>query len=492
MQPNNAPARSPEKSGRAARLWTYLGSSSAHKTALATVLVYRIWMFIAIGRVSELTGDETFYWRNTRELLHLLRIHTIPGRSFSEAVERIVGVGWFLPGMSVLAAPARVFSDDFVVARGWIAILGLGVLLHVSLRLRQMFSGQLATLFVVIVGVLPYTAWFSMTLWGGSIGGLLMLLNLLWALRLARRLRLGEPVSSWIFLALGGSVGFNVLVRPASLVQILPLALLLVFASIHLAASRQRLGTAVEQGIALIAGIVLVLAPWQIAVVNELGGPFFLVSSTPMNSILRYGDEAELADVGDSFLQLGRHLTNLADERGESLYAVTMAERDRIVGDVTVAERLRLIPISMHRYFAEENFFLGRALDQVEDAASTDSGIGSGLLVVNSVMWLALAVAVVHALVRRWHVWAADGLLGIVMRASFVALLYQPITRASHGRHINYMIPALIVFALLGAEKAGEVTELIGSGEQWPRTQRVVSSVFSLVVAGTLVFFFVS
>lgn len=480
------------------RVWEVFGDRRSYVGALIIVFVFRMAMFLVIGRYSKLTGDEGHYWRRTRQWLHIVGLERIDGMSFGDAVDRIVSRGWFLPGMSILLSPARLISDDIAFARAWVALIAFGLLLFVAQQLRQMFSTQIATLFVLIVGVLPYTAWFSMTLWGGSTGGLLMVLNMLWVTRMAMTIKEGGNPRVQSLALLGLSVGFTVLVRPPTLGQLFPIAVMLFVPYADRLGFLRAIPASAWRMALVVVMASLMIAPWQIALMQKFDGPFFLVTSSPMNEILRFGTDEELAEVGTNFGQVANYLTELSEERDESFYSVTMSERDRILADVTLSERTSTINRSMHRFFDGENSFLSRAVRAAQQnkdnplSRDTVNTIGGTLKDANTFGWVSLTILVLYALFRRWPAWEAMGLLGIGMRAMFVLLMYQPLTRSPHGRHISYLVPMFVIFALLAIERRVRGDDIArDSLTRYPVIERHVATAFTALVAFFLIFYFV-
>lgn len=496
LEANDSESSSIGPPGVVERWWAVLGTPRALRISIGTVLLYRLWLFLVIGRIADPTGDEAFYWRSANTILRIAHIHEPSNLSLSEGAKRLIANGWFLPGMSGLLTPVRLISSDISFARGTLAILSFLLLLLVVRRVWQMFSPSAAVFTLLVVGLLPYTAWFSMALWGGHIGGLIMVLNLLWTIRLCRVIRSGGSPAWSQFAMLGVAVAACVYIRPTTLGQVFPIAVLLFLAF----ATHDGFWIAFRKSVtrwALMFFVFSILfAPWTIGLMLRFDGPFFVVTSRPLAEVIRNASDEDKERVGTSFGVWHAEIQRLMIERNQGYYDVVTSERDRVNQDYSTTERLNRISFNMRRFYDEENQFVSRAFSIAQRDGKADNPMYDRLipryLRINSWAWAALTVLTLYALMRRWAFWQFDGWLGIVMRASMAMALFQPVTGGPHGRHISFVVVLFVVSGGLALD-----ARITGKTEpmptiRWPRVERLAANGFSLLIAAFAIFYFAS
>lgn len=484
--------------GLVRRAWASLGTRNALIYGVAGVFLYRLWLYVAVGRFSAPRGDEIFYWRSAKVLLRMAHLHEMRALGFEEGAGRIVGRGWFVPGMSGVLAPIRLFSDEWAVGRAWVGVVAFVLLLLVVRQVDRMYSRHAAVITLLIVGLLPYTAWFSLTFWGGQVGGLLMVLNLLWAVRMGRRIRDGADPRWREHVLMGVSVAACVYIRPTTLGQVLPISIVLFLAY----SSRDDFWPALRKSFlrwsAMFLVFMLLFAPWSIALMVRFDGPFLIVTSRPLSQILRYAPQEEIDRVGGSFSAWNAEIWRLAEERDQGYYEVVTAERARIGQPADAGEYLSNVSTAMTRFYDLENQFISSGFDAA--AANRDNGmepaalerLKSRFMRINSWTWAALTFLVIYTLMRRWSLWQSEGWLGIVLRAAMAMALFQPLTGGPHGRHISFLVPLFALSVALALDSRMRHDVLPMPTIAWPRIERLVATAFPVMIAGFLAFYFAS
>jgi len=479
------------------KIWQQIGTPRALWISIAVVVSVRLGFFLAFGRYSPLRGDENYYWRNTQQILDLTFIEPVPGQNLKETLSEIVANGWFVPGMSVILAPARLVTDQVWGARLWVGIVSLGVLLLVVRRLWTMYNPSVAVITFLIVGLLPYTVWFSMTFWGGHIGGSIMVLNILWTIRMTREIRAGHDPPIKSLLLLGISIAACVYIRPTTMGQLAPIAGLFFFAYAEHGSFVDALKRSVPRWAIVFATFLVLFLPWNIALMVKFDGPFLVVTSRPLAQIIQFGDPAELEEVGSSFGDLFIHLQLLAEERDEGFYSVTMSERERILSDVTFDDRISTIKTSSRNFFDRENEFLTAAMRKAAENESfpmskaESNTLRARITGINSWMWLGLTIVSLYAVLRRWKIWDGDGFLGIALQASMIMALFQPLNGGPHGRHISFLVMLFAVSSALAINTRLNPAYERPPAIQWPRAERAAANTFLVLILVYLAFYFV-
>ena len=295
---------------------------------------------------------------------------------------------------------------------------------------------------------------------------------------------------------LGGAVAACVYIRPTTLGQVFPIAVLLFLAF----ATRDQFWIAFRKSFArwaLMFGVFSILfAPWTIGLMMQFDGPFFVVTSRPLAEVIRNASEEDKARVGVTFGAWQGEMERLMLERDEGYYDVVTAERDRVNRNYSTKDRLARISTNMQRFYDSENQFVNRAFSIAKRDGKADGAMYDRLvpryLRLNSWAWAGLTFLTLYALLRRWALWQTDGWLGIVMRGSMAMALFQPVTGGPHGRHISFLVVLFVVSVGLALDARINGTTDPMPTIRWPWVERLAANGFSLLIAAFAIFYFTS
>ncbi|MFW6773713.1 hypothetical protein ACOACO_05480 [Nocardioides sp. CPCC 205120] len=409
--------------------------------ALAHVLV-SAWVFTLVGD-GALHGDEAAYADGGRALSNLARdLGSLRAPDTAELSRNVVASGWFMPGMAVVTAPWFLVVPDGDVAglRAYLAVVSTLLLLLAAWRVRRVLGAVPAGALLVLPGLVPTWAAFSMGVWGDLLAGLVVVLLLCELVVVGRGLRAGTAPSVGRGVGLGVLAVAAVYLRSSTSLLVVGLGVVTVLAAVLLLRGRERLrglGVAALGGVAFLA----VLAPWSIAASAALDAPVVTTTTVPTVLANTFGDRDEVCfgpcDPGSTLwfspLRYARE-TGAATGTPETEVLEQMSTHAR--ADVTPGSYSRDVLRNLHDYTKDPDRFLtwlgapsgpSRTLAAVLTSAMVWSGFAAGVA-------LLLTVARRH---RDLQV------LGVLLTLSLGALLTQPFVHVSGPRYWTTAAPVL-------------------------------------------------
>lgn len=432
--------------------------------ACALTALIRLIVYLRFMRHVRLTGDEGFYWAGAE---HLLVVVGVRDGGRSEAIDAIIGRGWFMPGMSGLLAPVRLFTDDPSAGRLWIGIINLLVFFVVLKVVHHKFGTPAAWFFWAIGTFTPTVVLFSFTFWGESLAAMMTILLTLAVVTEAQRPFGKGSVVRWALI--GGGFGAIIYIRASSIV----LAFVIVAAIILVSLDRTSWSASFHKiwRSVLIVGIssLLVIAPWSIALSLKKDGPFLTTTSIELALIVGFGDPQvvrEVAQGANPWVAWDEHITARAEREGRAYADVLSDAREEVLSTVTTEEYVDRLGRNFERLLFDETTFIDRffTVFQAPGADSPPSVIGTSDMVgtIQELFWIGLMIVLLidfllFGPIRKSRVWET-----IVLKLAVLALFTQPFVHPTHGR---YHVGFIAIFAVIAADR------LFGRESRWPFVQ---------------------
>jgi hypothetical protein len=411
-----------------------------------------------------LVGDERFYFERSRDLV-LLLTSPLGGAEggFAQALDRIVGNGWFMPGMSVLLLPVRLFSEDVTAVRLWVALVNAGLFLLLLRRCDQVLGRRSARVLAGLGCLLPILVSYTFVLWGELIAGQITLLLFLHLRRVQERL-VDRPLTGREGAALGAVLLVLVYIRP-SLILLLPLVLVLLAAQ-HLALPEPRrfLTRMTRAALPMLLVFGLGLAPWSIALSSRMDGFFLTTTSIDLNTITSFAPRERFAETpmeSVSAYTVNRQVRAMMAQSGLGYKQALHQLSETMLADMTLDDYRAGVRRNVATYFLTPNGFSERAAELILREAPADTRIADfrkHLLAVmrglNLVAWVPLLLASVLLLVipftleRGWS-------MPVAIKGLFWSVAVQPFVSAVHLRHFVALIPVMLLGAAVisGSER---------------------------------------
>src|SRR4051794_38765886 len=128
--------------------------------------IVQVLAFVLLARHVPLWGDEVWYFETSKLIpplvAHLFHLEFGQAR---DALFKIVDLGWFMPGMSILLTPVTLFTDSIPIARFYIGVLNFLAVTRILVCVRKEFGERGPLLFLLCCLIIPYYSIYCFTLW---------------------------------------------------------------------------------------------------------------------------------------------------------------------------------------------------------------------------------------------------------------------------------------------------------------------------------------
>ena len=466
--------------------------SRADRILLALVGAHLVVKLVVFGQVGHTPpmGDETAYVNGGMALSNLLRDWTsLSTPDWSEVQRNVVGSGWFMPGTSVLLTPLFLVVPhaDVAMLRGYLGVLTSLVFLATVLRVRRSLGAGYAGGLLVVPGLVPVWAVFSMAAWGDLLSGILIVLLLVEVIEVSRHLRRGRAPSLGEGLRLGLLAIAVVYLRSSALPLVAGLGLVSVLGALALLRGAERRGAVLAALVAALA-FLAVLAPWSVGASMTLNDRVLTTTSVPTVLANTFGERDLVCygpcDPGSSIwfspLRYSRE-TARATGRSELAVAAQMSAYAR--QQVTARSYAHGVLDDFRAYTNDPDRFYGylratpdvqRPLDVVIEQSTRWS------------VWLAFGVgaALLLCVLRRPR---EDQVLSVLVKLSLGALLIQPFVHIAGPRYWPTAAPLLgLAAALLIGQLSSPARATAGGDGSEVTLGRWLTAVQILLSAGVV------
>ena len=493
-----------------------LPSNRAFLAVLLAGLAFRLlyaWLCVPHLR---LVGDEKHYFACAADLIRLFgSLGSLSSPETVELVDRIVGRGWFMPGMSLVVLPARLLTDDLLLVRLYLGVLNTLLFAALVWRTDRILGRGAAFWFAALAGLFPVFVSYAFVLWGEAIAIQVAMLLLLHLQSLPVRW-LERPPGKLHAAGLGVVLVTLVYLRP-SLLSLPQLVLGVVFVQL-LAHGPVRTACLRWLRFALPLGAVMAMgiAPWSWALSQRMEGFFLTTTSLRMNRITAFAPREAVAGLthdGASAYSTHRYIRSVMLERGVGYSEAMRIVSERLLKDVGFADYVRAVRHHVREYFLDPVSFASRQAtvvrrgyseaalerqpgDPHESAESrrarTEELPGratrvlflQGMQLLDRVLWYALLIAFLGILLlplqlpARWSFMTS-------LKGLFWVNAVHPFVSAVHYRHFAVLVPvlALGVAVCFGRERPRLFTpgRCTNTGQRWLLAGEWLSLFFLLV-----------
>jgi hypothetical protein len=418
---------------------------------VAAHVVVKVVVFLQIAH-GPLVGDETAYVNGGKALSNLLRDWgSLSAPDWAEVERNVVGSGWFMPGMSLLLAPLYLVAPhaDGALLRGYLGVVTSLVFLATVLRVRRSLGASYAGALLVMPGLVPVWAAFSMAAWGDLVAGLLVVLLLVELVELSRGLRRGRAPSLGVGVRLGLLAIAVVYFRSSASLLVAGLGLVTVVAALAVLRGAERRRAVLSAAAAALA-FSAVLLPWSVAASTTLHGRVVTTTSVPTVLANTFGDRDLVCfgpcDPGSTvwFSPL-RYSRETARVTGRSEMDVAQQMSAYARQGVTPGSYTFDVLVNLRSYVRDPERFYGYLRAAPDHEQSQDVVIER---TTRALVWAAFAVGVglLLCVVRRPR---EDQVMSILLKLSVGALLTQPFVHIAGPRYWTTAAPLLGLAAAL-------------------------------------------
>ncbi len=435
------------------RTW-WQARSRGERVLLALVLAHlaiKLVVYLQIAQ-GQLVGDESSYVNGGKALSNMLRdAVTFTGPDWAEVERNVVSSGWFMPGMAMLLTPLYLVvpDADIAVLRGYLGIVTSLVFLATVLRVYRSLGVVYAGALLVLPGLVPVWAAFSMAAWGDLFAGILVVLLIVELVELSRVLRRGEAPT----LAQGARLGLVAIAvvyfRSSAALLVAGLGVVALVAAIALLRGAERRRAVVSAGLGALTFVGL-LVPWSLAASSSLGGTVMTTTSVPTVLANTFGDRSQVCfgpcDPGSTawFSPL-RYSRETARATGLSEMDVAEQMSAYARRDVTAASYASDVLDNLDAYVRHPERFYSYLRPDTDPDRPHDAVVD---VVTRGMVWGAFAIgaALLVGVVRRWR---EDQVVSVLLTLSLGALLTQPFVHIAGPRYWTTAAPVLGLAAAL-------------------------------------------
>ncbi len=352
-------------------------------------------------------------------------------------------------------APVRGVTTDIAWIRLWFGLVDGALLTATAGMVWRVIGPRIALGYFLFVGLLPDAAAQSFGIWGEPIGAKLLLIVLLGVVVLARR---NEPFGrrQYLFAAgLGAVLGLSIYFRPPLLLQVGTAVVTLVVVGLgrtRRPPARHVLGAAAALTLAALA----VLAPWSIVASHQNGGFVLTTLSVDANAIHAFADPDDLRELagGVGFGDIERAARARMVERDQSYADALRGIRSELLSEVAFGDYWDRADAEVELYYDEDRAFLEQyqvelTIGAARPARAVIEAQIDLLQLIDTIMWLPLALGAIYAMVRPFPLTARYGVPAIVTKVALGALMIQPWVSNAKFRHLGVAIPAMVLFVLI-------------------------------------------
>lgn len=417
-------------------------------TVSAVLGVFQLSMWVVLARHVPLSGDEVFYLSTSRLIPDLLvQAARLDAPSAYATLASLVGPGWFMPGMAVVLAPVSCLTDSIPVLRLYVGMLNFALLCTLLQMLRHAFGGRAPLVYVLCAAIVPYYSIYAFTLWGDLLAAhaLLVLVSLfLQRIRSGTIEWSGNGALFWFGAMLGGLTyvrGFYWLFLPM-------FSVLLFLGNVGRLSLKDRAYRVVIQSGIIAAGLVIVVAPWTVAV-SSLHGFHLTTTSTTASRIALLGSRSyieQLEPSGGRFMPVENHIRARAKENGLTYAEQARIERDAALAEVSVGRYVEAVLPNVERFFLGSEAFLTRFARISADSASWPprewrSRLFISMMDINYWGWRLLLLVGIGFVIVPIAPGARNLYLAVAFKYVVLMFAVHPFTVLAHGRYYVEFVP---------------------------------------------------
>ncbi len=421
--------------------------------ALLLIVITRIIFFIKSGSHLQTSGDEGFYFSRAKTILNILQqVFTLDWNSIPKSWDRVINNGWFLPGMSTILMPVRIFTDSVVLARLYILAINLGLGILMLRRVFFLLGKENARLLGFLMAFFPAYIVFSFTFWGETVAGhlaVLLVLHIYSYLSASRndfRFTLRHTFQAALLLSA------IIYVRPNFILLAPVTVICYFFAFLYTGSFWKAIRGTFSYGAFMAIVTIVLLMPWSASVSQKHGGFYLLTTSYDIGIIKRYADEDFKQQVrqehSNTSIAFYKYYMKRSKEEGKSYAEVVKEDRDRFLSEVAFEQYFIEVKRNVQDYFFSENGFLSSFKGKTETSdIESLRNYYMMLTSLNTVFWYTMLFITLLVLILIIN--PSKQLLWVLFaQLFFIAVAAHPFYGGGHGRH---HIGLLSLMLLLGS-----------------------------------------
>lgn len=429
--------------------------------ALCFTAVSRLIVFLRFTRHVALSGDEKNYWRGAQ---HVLDIVQVSDGSARDALNGLLDRGWFMPGVSILLAPVRAFTDDPSAARLWIGIVNYVLFALIVYLVAHRFGVTAGWCYWTFGTFMPLMVLFSFSLWGETLASSLTVL-----ITYAACVEAGRAFgwrSSWRWLLIGAGLAALIYIRPNMILLSPVIVIAIILTNMDGSGWRRLLGQIWRPVVVVGVATLLLVLPWSVLLSAHKDGLYLTTTSIELGQIVGFGDPDDVDEVaqgGNPWFAWDNHIQATAEREGIAYAEALTRERKSVMSSVTIEEYLQRSRGHFDVMLFAPNGFIDRFFNVYE--GPTDRGsvnaLGPRDLVgtVQVLFWaVLLIVATIDLLVfgptakdRLWE--------HVILKLAMMTMLVQPLLYPASAR---YHMALLAIVGVIAS------TRLFGKSTRWP------------------------
>jgi hypothetical protein len=418
-----------------------VGALVVANLALRVVMAYK-------ALPAPLAGDEVSYTAGARVLADAFRALLQGSELPTEELQlRLVGNGWFMPGMPLLLAPLFVLDPTagaFTV-RFYLGVLSTVAFLAVVAVVARTLGLRTAAVLLVVPGLVPMWILFGYSAWGDAWAGLVILATVPLLVAMWRRLDTDGVVRVRDAALLGLALVVALYLRSSTLPLVVAVLVLLVVVALLRTRGRALARSLAACAVAA-AVVVALLAPWSAHMSRTFGERVTTTTTMSLSLAYAFGDRDELCFgpcvEGNIWTNMARYARAVGEQTGENPLEVRRQMRDYAMRDVTPSTYAAGVLDNFRRYALSPATY-----DHVFRPAKGVPERPSDALSIAVTRWtylVALGVAAL-AIVAARRVRTDVQVMVIVASGLLALLMSQPFVHVSSGRYWPVFVPLLAI-----------------------------------------------
>lgn len=412
-------------------------------------------------------GDESFYYHNSLAI-HQLILSLLNGNfSYTEWAQvgaRLIGQGFFMPGVSLVLAPLHFITDTISGVRFYMAVVNSILIIIIFIKVRRRFNEQFTLLFTALLATFPILIAFNFAFWGESLAGLVLILTVLHvqdysrlfpASNLAVPQNENKRMTIWT-LKLGFLMVILIYLRQ-NFILIPPIIAAYMAYNFFSQYSFFDAGKKFALFFSLSALILIVgIVPWSYAVSKKYESTFLLTTNVYINATRKLNPNYRVLET--KAFQLNQQYARRAEKTGVPHGEILKQHTRKVLNNLKFTDYVKFVTEDFQKMFFDENAYLNQLEARIYKTTPT------WLLVFrwcNTMIWyfsLLVLICSPFCLWRRLKASPKEIASYLLLMSFFSCLVFQVLISVSHGRFYVAFVP-LTCFIVAYVLTSGKIKE---------------------------------
>ncbi len=336
------------------------------------LVIHTLLFYVVVGTEMELYGDEKVYYSKAGFLERII-YDVSHGSNLTDSIKERAGKLYgvhFMPGLAFILALPKICTDDVKLLRFALLFLNISLLILSGFLIFKHSSTLRASLFYILMGVVPLNALGTMIMWNDFLCGILLLVAYLVQSDTLSRPDTGSKYR-WRMLCVGMLLGLACNFRYSTIAISFFLGVLLFF---DLVIRQKRIKVFFFSGMFLLTGFFLLYGPWII--ISSIEHNQFMYAPEAKN---KYGIRTwAMSPPGEELLGYRKTPKYYAKvDEVKKLHDIGRHDAQKIILEeveekATISSRLRAYRTNTANFFLNPNQFLGIMMYKVDVLAKRD------------------------------------------------------------------------------------------------------------------------